>query len=245
MAVVRGCGTREKGGIYLEVKVARFSGRPIEEFLGCPPTRVDPAAMGIALRGITVRREPDGSSHAYDWVGDSNYENVTDFIEEARRHGVSRRVQSGLDFSLLTPETRHVLIHPRAYIENAAAYHEALQAERREYASAIAPVCPRSVPHDPADGWDGMCSALWWEDIDGGEIVYDPMTPPRSVDRRIGGTVYRARRRPDFLKPVYTPAIFMVLRATRLTVIRDPDGGHEERVERASASSLPVIVEDV
>src|SRR4051812_34802801 len=37
MAVERGCGEREEGGIYMVTPLTSGPGRPVEDFLVCPP----------------------------------------------------------------------------------------------------------------------------------------------------------------------------------------------------------------
>ena len=41
-SIIRGCGTRIKGGVYIEVGFAEDGiGEPLEHFLICPPVPVD------------------------------------------------------------------------------------------------------------------------------------------------------------------------------------------------------------
>jgi hypothetical protein len=75
--------------------------------------------------------------------------------------------------------------------------------------------------------------------------VLDPAVPWRTVDRTVGSTSYRARRRPDEFEPVYELAIFAMLPIHHISVIRDPEGGrHITNADRARAANLPVEIED-
>jgi len=119
--VVRGCGRRIPGGIYFETGLSPF-GVPITEFLWDPPVPLedprDVAAIGTQLQ------ERDGVFHILDWVGEIHYPNVTDFIEEVKRFGLSRRLAETHDFSKLSSQSRILLIHPRAFIRNFKAYQQ-------------------------------------------------------------------------------------------------------------------------
>ncbi len=118
MSVLRGCGHREKGGVYFECNTGP-GGAPIEEFLVDPPQQVDTRLLCKA--GIKLVNT-DGVWHILDWIGHGFYPNVADFIEEARRFGVSRRLRANLDFSKITPESRLLCVHARAWIENAGSW---------------------------------------------------------------------------------------------------------------------------
>lgn len=78
-----------------------------------------------------------GVTHVFDIVGENNYPNVADFLEEARRLGVSRRLElstgdESVDptdttkivpainpYSKLSSRSKLILLHKRAVIENA------------------------------------------------------------------------------------------------------------------------------
>lgn len=257
---VRGCGRRHAGGVYLETPLGK-KGIPFNAALVCPPVPIDVEAMRLSARG-TFLLERQGVWHVFDRVGTQNYPNVQDFIEEARRHGVSRRIAKTTDFSKLTPDSRLILIHDRAVIEHPEDYWRAMYdnavAEREasgldtEPESSWRPLagCPRGLPEhtshrlgDPLPRQ--MCHALYAEDIEGGEVVYDPAVPYRTVERTVGETTYRARRRPDEVSPTYQAGIFMTVPIGYLAVIRDPDDGtHAEALDRVNASGIDVRLED-
>lgn len=253
MSVTRGCGTRAEGAAYLEVRQSP-NGVPLEHYLICPPIPVDPAALRIEPRGVYLIERPDGSgvTDAYDWIGSEHYPNVADAIEEGRRHGFSRRISRTTDFARLTEESRLILLHARAHIDNAADYRQAIHDQlrsERQGAPYARPVCPKDDGRHIALEHDGkpnpqMCQALYHDDITDAEPVYDPAVPYRTVERTVGDTTYRARRRPDDVTPRYQVAIFAALPITTIAVIRAADGSHRETTERARASDLPVYEEE-
>ena len=252
----RGCGRRQKGACYLTVPVAeKGQGTPLDTFLLCPPRPVDAEALRLSPMGVRLH-ELGGITHVFDWVGASHYKNVADVIAESRRSGVSRRISRMSDFSRLGPGSCLLLLHERALIENAADYWSELRNEARELLPPHADIwqprhrCPKklwehvNIPMEPPMPAE-MCQALYWEDVEGGDVVLDPAVPWRSVDRTVGSTTYRARRRPDGIEPVYRLAAFAMLPIHHLTVINDPEGGrHEAALDAARESGLSVELED-
>lgn len=112
----RGCGTR-RSGVYLEVGMGP-GGRPFDEFLCDPPVPL-PAWMTpemLANKATLVQRGGTGIVDVISWVGANHYPYLPDFLEEARRMGISRRVLPSFEFEKITPfESQIILVHPRAY----------------------------------------------------------------------------------------------------------------------------------
>lgn len=253
-SAVRGCGRRKRGAVYLEVPLSS-RGKPLDAFLLCPPQPIDAAALRLEPRGVRLVQHGE-RTHVFDWVGASHYPNVADVIAEIRRHGVSRRISANVDFSQLTPGSCLVLVHARAIIADPVPLRDILRVEAVEQAPGW-PVwsprasCPQRVPahsempvSEPSPGF--MCQSLYWETVEGGDVVLDPAVPWRTVDRTIGETTYRARRTPEGLPELtYALGAFAMLPIGQITVIRDPDGGtHEAPFERAQQSDLPVTLDD-
>jgi hypothetical protein len=147
---------------------------------------------------------------------------------------VSRRIPSTIDFSRLSARSRIVLIHARAWIENAAEYFAARG--RHEW------TCPKAIAdhfdqaHPPA-----MCASLFAEDLDG-----SAEGGMREAVRTVGATTYRGRVRPVGVEPRYRPAIFASFPVSSIAVIRDPHGSkHEGPLARATKAGLPVHVTDL
>jgi hypothetical protein len=235
--IERGCGTRRKGGIYAEVGLSPY-GLPLEAFLIDPPVVVGREALGLHPIGVTLLTNPKtGVRNVLDWIGEVHYPHVCDFLEEARRFGVSRRLPKNLDFSVLTPSSRLVLLHPRAWIDQAAGYFAARDQAR------WAAGCPQWLPDHLDPGLPpAMCAGLWWEDLtEGAAIPGGPDTDPRLVERTMPSFTYHARLRPGGVVPTYRLALFASFPLSRLAVVHDPDGGtHEPAMAAASHANLPV-----
>lgn len=254
--VVRGCGTRTYGGVYLEVKLAKDGepGTNPRKFL-VDPVREVPDGMGIPNRGVALIPRPDGSGvmDVWDHVGTNNYRCVEDFWREILAHGVSRKISSRTDFSQLTPESRLILIHQKAMLLNADELYRAIDVEIREMVDANHWRCMCGKPdHDgypvyARDSQDMMstCVSSWAEVVEGGEEIYEPGVAPRTVKRTIGDTTYQGRHTPLDFTPEYVEGIFAIFPITCLAVINDPqDGKHIPNMQRAEGSSLKVVLED-
>lgn len=248
--LVRSCGTREAGGVYSEIPTGE-DGKPIEYFLIDPPIPIDIEALGITPLGVQLV-EVDGVYHIYDWVGENHYPYVADFAEEARHYGISRRLSKQLDFSKLTPESRHILIHAKALVEN---WKEAFDSwppypvpgqsiSRRGRFWRQYGVCP--LPYSGRESVPGhadeFCAGNWWVDYQEVDVIgvgakYFRHTSGSMVEFAVGvqNTVERK----------YTPAIFCVYPIGHLTVIRDlVNESHNETAKKVGQSKLPVKFED-
>lgn len=240
----RGCGFRIVGGIYVETKVdgvflrgAEGSPETFDRCLYDPPIPVDLKRLGVTDVGVHLVDYPakDGGvvTHVVDVVGRSHYPDVAGFIAEARAHGVSRRIPSTLDFARLSERSRIILVHARAWIDNAAEYFAARGAH--EWA------CPKGTKDhlDPAHP-PAMCASLFAEDLEG-----SAEGGVRDSVRTIGSTTFRGRVRPEGVVPKYRHAIFASFPASSIAVIRDPRGhSHEVPYDKARRSGLPVHLTD-
>jgi hypothetical protein len=145
----RGCGIRQPGGAYLAVPLGP-GGSPIEHFLIDPPILIDAHSLGLAAVGVTMI-DRDGATHVLDIVGREHYPTVAEFVEEARRLGVSRRIAKATDFSRITRASRLILLHAHADIANAPEF-------------PTSGCCPCEVAEHRADRFSGMCARLWWQE---------------------------------------------------------------------------------
>lgn len=242
----RGCGERTAGGIYASVGLSPF-GSPVEEFLVDPPQSIE--GLPVTPVGVKlIRNQKSGRVHIFDWVGGEHYPNVADFVEEVKRMGLSRRLPKNLNYSLLTKESRIVLIHARAIIRNASEY----------YTRMAAIGCPKglpehrdvsTVPH--AGGEQDTCVGLYWKDLDPATIA--TAVPAGAGGLAVDGAVWRnmpsfnytAKQRPDGIEPHYAPGIFMAMGIQKLEVIKDKlKGTHEISETLAGQSGLPVVTVD-
>jgi hypothetical protein len=210
-------------------------GEPLERFLIDPPLPVSPAELGISPIGVKLI-EREGVWHVLDWIGEDSYPNVADFLEEARRYGVSRRLAKTIDFAKLGADSRMILIHRRAWIEQREPY--VLRKPDGKCPCGVAMHLPRSL--------DQMCAALWWEDID----PHEPVVSFEIVDggcRRTmpAGFDYAGLLRPDAAVPEYAPAIFASFPLANIAVVRDPIGGtHNDAADAASKAGVPLDIVD-
>ena len=225
----RGCGTRVPAGIYAETRLSP-GGQPIETFIVDPPKRIDIDAWGLTARGAKLV-EIGGIWHIFDIVGREHYPHVADMVEEIRRKGASRRLAGNLDFSRLTPESRLVLVHARAVIEN---YNEYPQPPRV--------ACPR---FEHLVRLEETCAGLWWHDIPEGDLTADAYGySQRSIP---GDVAYHATPRAEGITPQYHHGIFIRLPVTNLAVIAGRNPQEEREAEKscqaAAQSSLAVYME--
>lgn len=150
----RGCGERQKGAAYLAIPLVP-GGSPIEHFLIDPPIVIDPEELGISAVGVSLLPHPeqDGSetTHIYDIVGREHYPTVGEFVAEARRMGISRRIAANTEFAKITADSRLLLLHAHADIANAL-----------EFPTDAA--CPCRTQGHSAPSYSDMCVRLWDEE---------------------------------------------------------------------------------
>jgi hypothetical protein len=226
------CGaTRVAGGIYWEFGrwIAIQSVNPetrslvrderLQMLVLDPPVEIDVAAIGLTAIDVKMI-ERNGVYHILDWVGENHYPNVADFVEEAIAIGVSRRIPSTINLSLLSAASRLLLVHKRAWIGHRVGMPEAR------------PDCPtRNDTHEPpySTGMTEMCVRRWWHDILGGTRV----VPGRhEVMRALPcGHSYEGIEI-DGVPRMRRPAIFAALPLDRLAVVRDTHGRWSTSTER-------------
>lgn len=202
----RGCGMRVQNGVYAECGLSPH-GRPVEFFLIDPPLPVpDTVLAGLPNIGVQLF-ERDGIWHVLDRVGLEHYPTPVDFVEEVRRLGVSRRLPRTLDFSKLTPESRLLLVHDRAWFADALDHVPAFRCTREHH------------KHTPEDmlGAD-FCAGMWWENAFNGEPASDD--DPRDVRCTMPSFQYSARRIVPPAELAYQPAFFMRVPITNIAVIQ-------------------------
>src|SRR5262245_7347903 len=231
MPMKRQCGYRKKGGVYLTVPTSE-DGAPVEMFLLDPSQPVELDALGIAPCGVRLI-EKKGVWHVFDVVGQDNYPNVCDVIEEARWLGVSRRCEL-LDYSRLTKESRLVLIHQRAYIKNYAEYPKRFTAQEADDFR-----CP--YRRHRIGTLDEMCVGLWWHDVVEGVERYEEACR-NPVGRKLEcGALYRCYGQPVEVTSEYQYTIFAIFPIGQIEVIEElDDRTHEKKIERARKADLPV-----
>ncbi len=108
--IVRGCGVREEGGLYVCSGLSPY-GLPFSEFVIDPPIPFD----GDPFRAPMII-ERDGKKHLMLWVGAEHYPYVSDYLEETRRYGVSKRISADFPIDELDIGSFLFLVHPKAIV---------------------------------------------------------------------------------------------------------------------------------
>jgi hypothetical protein len=123
----RGCGEREPGGVYAECGLSK-DGLPLEYFAFCPPLPIPPGLDLVNKPQLWPRTDPASGEPQFDpftgqpiydlliHIGAEHYPEPSDYYEETKRLGASRRLNPNLDLTLLTSSSRMLLAHPRAII---------------------------------------------------------------------------------------------------------------------------------
>jgi hypothetical protein len=259
-AVLRGCGDRTPGGVYIECGLSPV-GRPFEDFLLDPPLALPPG-----LGAETVANKPQfwtdsetGTVHLVIWVGAEHYPYLADFVEEACRFGISRKLSPQLlerpEFGRLTLNSRMILAHPRALNASWAKQHPPYRCMKQipEHVSAECGAQVNEQDTGGASGADertGPCLFQTWDLIPAsaalpltnpltGAPVVDPVT--HEVRRKcfaLGGRTWYARRTGS-TEYVYTPTgasaagllpgIFGAFPITGFALVKRADGGVDPR----------------
>tara|TARA_Y100000593_G_scaffold496_1_gene966 strand:+ start:261 stop:1067 length:807 start_codon:yes stop_codon:yes gene_type:complete len=142
-AIRRGCGYRVEHALYACVPTGA-EGVEIESFILDPPL---PWGQGH-FRGPRLYERQDGVTDMILWIGQEHYPYVSDFIEEARQHGISRRVPitRELTYSMLTHrDSRILLVHPRAIYNGTYRLRQTIGVDEPEI------LAPRTLRKDRMD----------------------------------------------------------------------------------------------
>ncbi len=293
----RQCGSRKEGGTYATCPLSPY-GKPLEHFIVCKPVPivaddynlsnvgvklVDVEEVCLECKGVKPKKVKgrfmevcpgcDGTgtetvTHVFDIVGQEYYPNIADFLEEARRLGVSRRMEleDSRQYARLSTRSRLMLLHHRAVINNPGSIFASMgYTEILRFARAT---CPKSLrEHDlsklltdyrVADITETQkapgCSALYWNVLEDAiipipedQVLYQTgrkqePTPPPSFgfsERRLVCGTYRGYRLREEVKPDYALGIFAVFPLVKIQVV-DPEGNYENKVKRAGAARLDV-----
>lgn len=239
----RGCGAkRQPGGMYLEVSLSEH-GKPLAFFL-CDPAIVLTREQVNAIPRVGMQLVNDGThTHVLDWVGETHYPYVTDFLEEGRRMGFSRRLNQLVDVSALGPGSLIYFVHSRAALANWREWHG------HQYLTGLDQLCPRlgvsgDRVHLGPDVTEQCVRHLWaapphdrQDDLPGGG--------GGSVwTRRFVNFEYRVFPPAKALASPWMPAIIARFPITNLTIISADDGSHERLLKRVrERSRLPVYEE--
>jgi len=268
--VPRGCGEREPGGVYIESGLSPY-GRPLEEFLVDPPL---PPPEGKGKEELankpqmwvrTARTDPGDPSTEYVvmnpgteqpivdlllWIGAEFYPYVSDFIEEVRRFGASRKLNPNLDLSQLTRWSRMILIHPYALntlweeqqrphtcaksIPGHALAERGEEGEEQEHGWQDEGEAPEVASEEeaPLDAHRGPCLSKCYELIPI-EVAQNAAEPGEAAPfclREIGSTIYSYRPTGESADGL-RPGIFAALAITGIALNQLSDGAVNEKAK--------------
>lgn len=234
--VTRGCGTRSSGGLYLECGTG-YGGKPLEFFLSDPPIPMTcDTKVGVELI------ERGGVVHVLDWVGEQHYPFVTDFLEEGRHYGFSRRIPRTLNLSRLTAESRLLIVHAKGLVVNREALRPFIperyntpSTEQGKRKPAHKHHCGHleqtaNPEHYQPDSHTHGCTRDMWAVPPASRVEDD--APPRYI-REFASISYEvAPLALDAPAPEYVSALVASLPITNISVIKARDGSHQETLEK-------------
>lgn len=112
IATTRGCGTRDAGSVYLCLGIGPGGTLTVEDLI-LDPVKIWPGGW---QRGFKIIPNRGGWNDVGIFVGEEFYKSLYDFVEEARRYGISRKVPPTFPFEQLTPGlSRMIFIHSKAH----------------------------------------------------------------------------------------------------------------------------------
>ncbi len=218
--VERGCGEREQGGLYAETGLSPY-GTPLEYFLIDPP-RPLPEGLDIVNKPQLWEDPATGIMHLLIWVGLEHYQWCTDYIEETKRFGASRRINPNLELSRLTRESRMILAHPRAI--NALWEEQTPPQECQKHLPRHDVASLTLLNADPVQKV-GPCLFKLWDVIPqeaATEVLELEGEPPICL-REIGSTIYQYRPTGESAEGLQ-PGLFAALPITGFALIQYDDG---------------------
>ena len=254
--IERGCGSsRDLGGAYWELGFSE-GGQSMESFLICPPPPMDIKKLGLAPQGVKLILVETGTYHVLDWIGAIHYPNVTDFLEEVRLYGLSRRLELSKDqYALLTKESRLIAIHPAGHIATPGLYWANRIGMNDKFFDDFYSwdYCPCDVPEHKIDiekieelvyqsNTLPMCAGLWWEDV----LFTDPIEKKSRLSiRTMPSFKYRCALPPEG-KHVHQPAVIASFPLGRIAIVEDPEGQtHLEKAEKLSDLNSEITLDFV
>jgi len=229
--VERGCGTRVQGGLYVETNLGG-KGLPIEDFLVDEPKEIDATFLGVSKIGVTVVKIGD-YYHILDWVGDMYYHLPSDFIEEVRLYGMSRRVPKIKDIEKLTNNSKIYLIHSKANLAN---FKDIRGKE------SIKCMCGKEEHTLP---YSGNCISLLYAQKQLSNANVSTTINKGSYSVKMPSFEYEMIDTNVTQRYGSNPAIFMALPIHNLTVITDKVGdSHLDVIENADNYGLDLKLKD-
>ena len=207
---MRGCGKRKPGGVYICTKLSPY-GVSLEELIVDPPEAYD----GGKFR-VPIIFEKNEKNHLLFWVGKEFYPFPSDFIEEVRRFGASKRVPVDFPVQKLSVGSLMFFVHSLAIIKN----HDVLPPP---------PLCPKRMKSHLSK--ETYC------------LGHSYQVAPANYEgrRKVGDTVYDVKPAQTELSLEFEPGIFLRLPVTDIDHVVYKDGKPDPRVqEKASEVKIPL-----
>ena len=208
--MTRGCGKRKPGGVYICTKLSPH-GVPMEEYIIDPPEFYE----GERFR-VPIIFEKNGRNHLLFWVGKEFYPYPSDFIEEARCFGASKRVPVEFPIQKLSAGSLMFFVHSLAIIKN----HGVLPPP---------PLCPKKLKSHLSN--EKCC------------LGHSYQVAPANCEgrRKIGDTVYNVKPVTPDAPLEFLPGIFLRLPITDIDHIVHKDGKPDPRIkEREPEVKIPL-----
>jgi len=228
----RGCGTRTRGGVYLESQLVP-EGLPTEHFLYDPPRTAIPYTWSHPHRSPLICQDERQRNHVVIWVGREFYPSVWDFIEESRSLGASRRAPGGLDFSVLTHGSNMLFVHATA--------RTCIRSERHTHCGQPPPSRHPTFNDEPACLYGGLALIEPLADEKYRTVVDTERL--ESYRELPCGHRYRIypENREGLVEDGTCAALFMYLPITSIALVNRDDGTFDELTEaNARRSKVPV-----
>ena len=235
-----GCGVRRQGKTYMYSDMKKHLEKyPFGYFLYDPPILIeDPTVWGICPQGISYIFK-EGYYHAVDWIGENNYPNSADILEEAFNLGGSGLVPLNPQVGKLTMgKSRRLLVHPRGYLKNNKLYKEEFLALEK------IPRCfrPKGLQQHTHPYIAEPCASLHWQTVTGGLP-----TIGRYVQRTVGDTTYAAASPIEGEKPDFGIAIIGWFPIDELHLVYSDDRSDMDKaldLLKNINSSIPTYITD-
>jgi hypothetical protein len=216
--VVRGCGdSRVQGAVYIETGLSD-DGLPLEAFICDPPIPYSAPSS----RGVHVKHHGD-ITYIIDEISFENYPYPSDFLEEVRRHGLSRKVSPDAIAGKLSENTFVMLVHRRGILKNAKRLAPYLDDDKLKSRCKIF-----SFDHDEAHLQNPHipCSRHTYS-----VAAEDSHNTTRTFTRDTSYSVVPWKTQPR-VKPEFQSAVIAKLPVTFISVITADDGSHEKAMEK-------------
>lgn len=236
----RGCGNRKPGGMYA-CCASSPAGKPVEYFLHCPPIPHDEK----------FHRSPkvvDGD--LLIWIGKEFYAWPSDYIEEVREQGASRRIPANYPIEKLALGARMRLVHANALFRGLVP-----EIYDRDDPCLVPLPFPKLVPFCPKDRkehWEpgeedfAPCLGRSYQVAPPKYITGALMTTAEEYFRVIGSTRYKVFpvKLPEGYVPRFEPGLFASFPLTHFEYVHDPndDFCNKRAEKKASESRIPIVV---